>query len=150
MFNPDLMLGATRALELVFESLPESVLQSFIIFQLLQEGMEGTVSKLMMFSVLCSLFAAGFIMTDTSITSERAGMDRMYCGPKYHSRFHGLIPASRSKLICLYASLFCFYTFYLGTSMVTLTLVASTVHHPTLPGTPAARVRSVLLGGATL
>jgi hypothetical protein len=64
IFDPVLFLVACRAVELVLESVPESVIQTAILFQTPPED----VAPLQVISIAASILAAGVIMTETCVT----------------------------------------------------------------------------------
>lgn len=108
----------SRIIELVFESLPESVLQSYILLNSKSEEISG----IMVFSIFASLAAAAFIMPDNTISYERNGMDS-YLGPYVHPVW-GFIPSSTRDQIGLYLGMFAFLFGYLGIHIICLTTLA--------------------------
>ena len=64
IFDPVLFLVACRAVELVLESVPESVIQTAILLQTPPED----VAPLQVISIAASILAAGVIMTETCVT----------------------------------------------------------------------------------
>ena len=65
---PFLMFLAVRVGELIFEVMPETVLQLFVIYHTKE------ISWLSVFSILSSVASAAFIMTDCSMMFERGQM----------------------------------------------------------------------------
>mmetsp|Transcript_17485 Transcript_17485/g.35534 ORF Transcript_17485/g.35534 Transcript_17485/m.35534 type:complete len:615 (-) Transcript_17485:23-1867(-) len=119
LFNPDQMLVLSRVIELIFESLPESVLQSYIILN----STSSQVSSLMIFSIFASLAAAAFIMTDSSVSYERNYMVS-HLGPYAHPVF-GYIPSKTINQVGLYLGFFGFYFGYLGLNILSLTTMVT-------------------------
>ena len=119
-FSPTQSLVASRVVELMGESLPESVIQTYI---LLNSSSEDT-SAIMVFSILASLSASAFIMTDSSISNEREHMGKSYLGPYAHPVF-GYVPTKVGNQMGLYFGMFCFLFGYLGLNIFTLTTMAT-------------------------
>lgn len=68
--DPFVVFLMIRIGELMFEVLPESVLQLFVVYH------TKKLSFTVIFSILSSLASAAYIMTDNSIMTERSGMVR--------------------------------------------------------------------------
>ena len=66
--HPNTMFTAVRIIELLFEVMPETVLQLFVIYH------TKDVSGVVQFSILSSIASAAFIMTDNSMMKERGMM----------------------------------------------------------------------------
>jgi len=121
-FTPEESLVMSRVIELVFESLPESVLQSYIMLN----SKPDEISGIMVFSIFASLAAAAFIMADSTVSYERNGMDS-YLGPYVHPVW-GFIPSSTKDQVGLYLGMFSFLFGYLGMNIMCLTTL--TMHAP--------------------
>ncbi|GMI58843.1 hypothetical protein TeGR_g8145 [Tetraparma gracilis] len=113
--SPIILLILSRAVELVVESVPESVLQLGIV---LDNPASATFT--MKFSIFASLAAAGAIMTETNISYELSGMNKQVRGRDSHP-FYGLIPAGKVPLTLLHLGLAAFHIGYLATSLITIT-----------------------------
>ena len=113
--SPIILLILSRAIELVVESVPESVLQLGIV---LDDPASATFT--MKFSIFASLAAAGAIMTETNISYELSAMNTQVRGRDSHP-FYGLIPASKVPLALLHLGLAAFHLGYLATSLITIT-----------------------------
>ena len=121
-FTPEEALVISRIIELVFESLPESVLQVYILLNTDRED----VSSLMVVSILASLSAAAFIMCDSSISYEREYMTSID-GPHVHPVF-GYIPVEKRKQIGLYVGMFSFFMGNFASNVLAYTNMA--MHFP--------------------
>jgi hypothetical protein len=114
-FAPVLVLVAGRAIELVAESVPESILQLGIVL-----NDPDAASFTMKFSIFASLAAAGGIMTETNISYELGQMNKQVRGRTSHPEY-GLIPANKLKLALLHLGFFFFHVGYLAASLLAIT-----------------------------
>lgn len=69
-FGPAEMLVVSRVIEFIFESLPESVLQTYVLLN----SSSVEISDIMLFSIFAYLAASVFKMTDSSVAYERSCM----------------------------------------------------------------------------
>ncbi|GMI17803.1 hypothetical protein TrLO_g6321 [Triparma laevis f. longispina] len=93
--------------ELIFEVLPESVLQLFVVYH------TKKVSNTVIFSILSSVASAAFIMTDNSMIYERSMMSVQKRGP-YSHLLQGFIPDDPRAKVGMQLGLFLFYGGYLA------------------------------------
>jgi hypothetical protein len=114
-FPAVLMLAATRAIELIVESVPESILQMKVAFSDVND-----VSFVMAFSIVSSLVSASAIMADTNISFELGRMNGQTRGRCSHHTY-GLIPSRKRNLAALYLGTFLFHIGYLATAEIVAT-----------------------------
>jgi len=115
IMTPVQTLVCGRAFEIVFERLPEAIIQTGIAIE-----QPENASSLLYFSICSSIIAAAAIMTDTNIVYELAGMNRQERG-RQSNPYHGLIPDGTAGLRMLYLGCCVFLAGYLGTNVVTIT-----------------------------
>ncbi len=119
--DPILRLLLSRAVELLAESLPEAILQMYILFVTPMSD----VSTLQIFSILSSILAFGYTVTDTSIQVEQTEMFRQIRGP-YSDTLHGLLPKSNRGGVAMQIAHFLFSTSYFATSVLALVAILVT------------------------
>ncbi|GMI27722.1 hypothetical protein TeGR_g375 [Tetraparma gracilis] len=115
LFPAVLLMVATRAIELIVESLPESVLQLNIALRNV-----NAVDPVMVFSICSSLASAAAIMTDTNISFELNIMNKQDRGRNTHP-FAGLIPDVKARVALVYAGFFSFHAGYMASSLISMT-----------------------------
>jgi len=116
IFPPLMMLAATRSIELLFESLPESILQVAIFVK------TENPTSLQKFSILSSIVASAFTMADTNVTTEQSAMNSQRRGPYTHT-LYGLVRNSTQGLLAIYSSMFLFLGGYLSLGVLALASV---------------------------
>jgi len=116
VFAPALILIIGRAIEIIFESLPEVVIQANIAIQEPEKA-----STLLYFSICSSIAASAAIMTDTNISYELAGMNKQERG-RHSNDHYGLIPDGSWGIRMLYVGGVVFHVGFLGTSVTTITM----------------------------
>jgi len=116
IFDPLTMLAFTRCVELLGESMPESILQLTILMK------TESPTLLQKFSILSSIVAAAFTMADTSISTEQSAMNSQRRGPYTHP-IYGLVRNSTPGLLALYSSQFLFIGGYLTLGILALASV---------------------------
>jgi len=127
MFTPDEALVMSRVIELVFENLPESVLQTYNLLN----TAKSDIAPITIFSIMASLAAAAFIMCDSSISHERSYMGS-HQGPYVHPIF-GYIPAKTHRQVGLYTGMFSFYVGYFSMNVLAYTTLATYFHILLIP-----------------
>jgi len=115
IMTPVQILVGGRAIEIIFESLPEAIIQTGIAIE-----QPENASSLLYFSICSSIIAAAAIMTDTNIGYELAGMNSQERGRQSHP-IRGLIPDGTAGLRMLYLGGVVFLAGYLGTNVVAIT-----------------------------
>mmetsp|Transcript_414 Transcript_414/g.588 ORF Transcript_414/g.588 Transcript_414/m.588 type:complete len:687 (-) Transcript_414:43-2103(-) len=126
VLSPFLVFLIVRFCELIFEVMPETVLQLYVSYH------TKTLSNTVTFSILSSVASAAFIMTDNSIMSERNVMSKQKRGPHSHPNF-GFIPNGLRGQIALQLGLFLFYGGYLACAMLTLSVALTAIYWVYVP-----------------
>jgi len=112
--------------ELIFEVLPESVLQLFVVYH------TKKVSYTVIFSILSSVASAAFIMTDNSLMYERGEMSHQKRGPYSHPIF-GFIPVGPRAKVAMQLGMFLFYGGYLACAMLNISAALTAFHWGYVP-----------------
>lgn len=120
IFDPSVMLAASRFIELIAESVPECMLQMHIIFC----SVSTNITSLQRFSILSSLVAGAFTIADTNISQEMKQMMKQLRGPLSHP-LYGLLSVEGSGIASMYITLIMFYTGYAGMGMMALSSLAT-------------------------
>mmetsp|Transcript_15548 Transcript_15548/g.36164 ORF Transcript_15548/g.36164 Transcript_15548/m.36164 type:complete len:886 (-) Transcript_15548:66-2723(-) len=110
MLEPLFVYAVIKAIELVFESIPESILQVSVLLQ--SESGGEAVSSLSVASFAVSLLAAGLLVTDLNYTIESDKMKAQQT-PGVHP-FHGFLRASALGQAALFFSSWAFLSAYLA------------------------------------
>ncbi|GMH55740.1 hypothetical protein TrLO_g4499 [Triparma laevis f. longispina] len=103
MFAPSVMLAVVKSVEVGFESLPESIIQSIAIMQLDYEQ----ISSVLVASLFASFGATAFIMTDANISIARSYSYNMI-GDEYVC----FVPNNMKKAVPFVLSMLLFNFFY--------------------------------------
>ena len=94
---PSRLLGFTKFVELIFESLPQLIVQLGFLLEA-SDSIQGDLRPIA--SIIFSVVAAGFIVSDMSIGWERASMSRSIRGP-YQTYWVGVLPERRGGVFFL-------------------------------------------------
>eukprot|EP00520_Triparma_pacifica_P001364 CAMPEP_0118655510 /NCGR_PEP_ID=MMETSP0785-20121206/12966_1 /TAXON_ID=91992 /ORGANISM="Bolidomonas pacifica, Strain CCMP 1866" /LENGTH=518 /DNA_ID=CAMNT_0006548251 /DNA_START=323 /DNA_END=1875 /DNA_ORIENTATION=- len=124
--HPFLIFLMVRIGELIFEVLPESVLQLFVVYH------TKKVSFTVVFSILSSLASAAYIMTDSSMMDERLCMSAQKRGAYSHPLV-GFIPNGPRAKVVMQLGLFLFFAGYLTCAMLNLSAVLTAFHWVNVP-----------------
>jgi len=108
--DPLFLYAYIKGIELVFESIPESILQVSVLLQ--SESGGEAVSSLSVASFAVSLLAAGLLVTDLNYTIESDKMKAQQT-PGVHP-FHGFLRASALGQAALFFSSWAFLSAYLA------------------------------------
>jgi len=112
-FAPVVMLSLTKGLEITFESLPESVIQS--VFVLSSEY--NDISILNYVGLVSSVISAGLILTDANLGVSRSQMVSAPRNPVYN-----FLPSVKVNLYLCMIGFFVFSTFYFMLTVFTISL----------------------------
>jgi len=114
--EPVVILIGGRAIEIIFESLPEVVIQASAAIQQPEKA-----NPLLYFSICSSIAATAAIMTDTNISYELAAMNKQERG-RHSNPLFGLILDGKWGLRMLYLGGFFSLAGYLGTGVAAVTM----------------------------
>jgi len=101
-----------KLVELIFESIPESILQASVLLQSEAGDADGAMSSLSVVSFAASLLAAGLLMTDLNYTLENDFMKKQQT-PGVHP-FQGFLRASAQGQAAFFLSSWAFLSSYLA------------------------------------
>ena len=114
MCDPSRMLATTKAIEILFESLPESILQATALL-----STEHTkLSTINYIGIGSSLFSAGFILTDANLGICKSLMMNSPNNPYYN-----MLPGKKARFTRCMSGYALFTTMYFSTSVFTSALV---------------------------
>ena len=125
-YSPKQKLAITRVVELIFEALPEATYQFHHLLGNIQTIGTGMVEIL---SIVMSILACSFVVSDTSIGFERGLMDDQIRGHAT-DRVFGVLPDSVHGLVGFHFGHFLFQVGYMGTSIIMLTTATIVVDAP--------------------
>ena len=118
-----------RVSELIFESLPELILQLYMVFR-------GRTSPTIVASLSMSVASASFMMMDASVGFERKDMNKQIRGPHSHPEF-GFLPLGKSAAKIQQAGLLVFYA---GTVSIAALAIAAVISVASWAFVPAVAI----------
>jgi len=120
--TPKQLLGQSRVVELVFESLPGSIFQLYVLFS----SQNSEFDLVSVFSIASSICATAFVITDTSIGFERGLMNDQIRG-RASDRIFGLLPDRNLHDVLFQCGMGLFIAGYISTSIIAITTAALVV-----------------------